>query len=110
MIFGREKKILELLESVKIDKKNIICHFQCPKSKKIITAILPFEPYEGKIVLSWKDILFHPLKSYNRYYHTPIIIYGSGYQKTIVIKAFKEVQDVFEWDETNKEYRCRGEM
>jgi len=43
-------------------------------------------------------MLLHPIKSYNRYYHTPIKIYGDDCQETIVLKAFEKVSKYFEWN------------
>jgi hypothetical protein len=98
------KHILSLLDFVKIDRFYVVCHFKCKKTNKKIISTVPFEPYEGKIELSWQDMLLHPIKSYNRYYHTPITIYGNDCHETIVLKAFKKVADSFQWNEKTQEY------
>jgi hypothetical protein len=96
-----------LLEYVEVDGERVVCHFKCPQSDKRIVSAVAFEPYSGKIVITWKDILFHPIKSYKRYYHTPIVIFGNDTQHTIVMKAFKQVSTQFLWDEKEKTYRCK---
>lgn len=90
--------VLPLLESVKVDKFYVVCYFKCDNHQKRIVSTVPFEPYAGKIEFTWIDILFHPIKSYNRYYHTPITIYGNDCQETIVLKAFEKVAENFRWD------------
>ena len=87
------KKIISLLEYIKIDSFSVVCHFKCEKTDKSIISIVPFEPYDGKIEFTWQDLLFHPIKSYNRYYHTPIVIYASDVHETIVLKAFNKIAD-----------------
>ena len=101
------EKIMPLLDYIKIDKSVVACHFKCPVSKKKIVSTVAFEPYDGKIVLSWKDYLLHPLKSYNRYLHTPIVIYSQECEKSIVLKAFKQVASAFIWDENLQLYRLK---
>lgn len=71
------QNINNLLEYVKVDSFSIVCHFKCKETNKRVISTVAFEPYEGKIAFTWQDILFHPIKSYNRYYHTPITIYAN---------------------------------
>jgi len=97
------RSIAPLLESVKVDEFYVVCHFRCKIKDKIVVSTVPFEPYTGKIEFSWQDIVFHPMKSYNRYHHTPITIYGNNCDETIVLKAFEKVAEYFKWD--NKEQR-----
>ena len=92
------KDVLPLLDSIKIDKYYIVCHFKCRVKNKTIISTLPFEPYHGKIEIKFKDIVFHPIKSYKKYYHTPIIIFNSSSKETIVLKAFYKVSKYFKWD------------
>lgn len=99
-----KKAIRSLLASVSVDGDSVICHFQCKVKDKIVTSKVPFEPYSGKIELRWHDILLHPIRSYNRYYHTPITIYGSNCDETIVLKAFENVSKHFIWNEKEKKY------
>jgi len=98
------KNIISLLEYVKIDRFSVICHFKCQESDKSIVSSVPFEPYEGKIEITWKEMFFHPIKSYNRYYHTPIVIYGNDTHETIVLKAFKKVAKHFRWNDKKQMY------
>jgi len=100
----KKKSILSLVESIKIDKFYIVCYFRCDVKNKTIVSTVPFEPYDGKIELKWSDIVFSPIKSYNRYYHTPITIYGENSQETIVFKAFQNVSKHFRWDEKEQKY------
>lgn len=102
----KERDILNLLEYVKMDGQTVTCSFKCSQTNKSVISVVPFEPYDGKIELSYKDILLHPLKSYNRYYHTPIVIYGSKHENTIVYKAFKKVSNRFTWSAQNNTYIC----
>lgn len=97
------ENILSLLEYVKIDSFNVICHFKCKETNRSVVSTVPFEPYDGKIELTWLDILFHPLESYNRFYHTPITIYSEDIHDTIVLKAFLNVANHFKW---NSEKNC----
>ena len=99
-----DKCIISLLEYVKIDKNYVSCHFRCNVTNKAVVSIVPFEPYEGKIEFSWKDIIFHPIKSWNKYHHTPITIFDSSCESTIVIKAFQKVSKYFRWDDKTKNY------
>ena len=92
---NHEVDALKLLEYVRIDKYTVTCSFRCPKTNKSIISVVPFEPYEGKITFSWKDLVFHPIASYKRYYHTPITIYSSQNKHTIVNKAFQQVSKRF---------------
>jgi len=96
--------IISLLEYIKIDSFSVVCHFKCKQTNKKIISAVPFEPYEGKIEISWQDILLHPLHSYNRYYHTPITIYGNDTHETIVLKAFKKVANKFRWNNEKQMY------
>lgn len=94
----KNREILELLDSIEIDKFYVICHFKCHFTHKTVISTVPFEPYDGKIEITLKDILLHPIKSYNRYYHTPITIYNHNCNDTIVLKAFEKVSKYFVWD------------
>ena len=96
--------VISLLEYVKIDSFNVVCHFKCKETNKSVISSVPFEPYEGKMEFTYKDILFHPLKSYKRYYHTPIVIYGDDTHETIVLKAFKKVSNHFQWNSEKNRY------
>ena len=98
------ENIVTLLDHVHIDDSTVVCHFKCQETNKSIVSAVPFEPYDGKIVLTWKDILFHPIRSYNRYYHTPIVIYGDECKETIVLKAFKQVSKHFTWNQAKQKY------
>ena len=100
------ENIVSLLDHVQIDDSTVVCHFRCQETNKSIVSAVPFEPYDGKIVLTWKDILFHPIQSYNRYYHTPIVIYGNECKETIVLKAFKQVSNNFIWNQQKQKYIC----
>jgi hypothetical protein len=102
----KDKDILELLDHVTIDSNTVTCYFKCSQTNKSVISVVPFEPYDGKIELSYKDILFHPIQSYNKYYHTPIVIYGNENEKTIVYKAFKKVSNKFKWNSQNNKYIC----
>lgn len=99
-----EEGIADLVEYVKVDRFFISCHFKCTEKDKTIVSTVPFEPYEGTIKLSFKDILLHPLHSYNRYYHTPITIYGNNCHETIVLKAFSKVSNYFIWNQQENRY------
>ena len=99
-----DEKISSLLEYVKIDKFYVSCHFRCRVTNKIVISTVPFEPYEGKIELSLKDIVFHPIQSWDIYHHTPITIYNSNCEDTIVKKAFKKVSKYFRWDADTQNY------
>jgi len=100
------KNIMPLLERVEINKVTITCYFKCTQSNTCIASSVAFEPYDGAIILTWRDILFHPIKSYKRYYHTPIVIYGKESDRTIVLKAFKQVSNNFRWDKKEQKYYC----
>ncbi|MEN4052345.1 hypothetical protein [Sulfurimonas sp. NWX79] len=100
------ENIITLLDHVTIDASTVVCHFKCPETNNSIVSAVAFEPYDGKIVLTWKEILFHPIKSYNRYYHTPIVIYGKECKETIVLKAFKQVSNNFIWNQQKQKYIC----
>ena len=102
------KKVTSLLEYVKIDRFYIICHFRCKVTNKTVTSTVPFEPYDGKIEISFADIILHPIKSYNRYYHTPITIYNSETHDTIVVKAFNKVKKYFKWNSSYNSYVITG--
>ena len=94
-MYAPSSKVLSLLEYIKIDSFSVECHFKCSKTNKSIISSVPFEPFDGKIELSWQDVLLHPIKSYNRYYHTPITIYSYDAHETIVLKAFMKVSQHF---------------
>jgi len=103
-MLSKHENIIKLLEFVRIDKYYIVCHFKCKVKNKTVISSVAFEPYDGKIELTWLDILFHPIKSYNRYYHTPITIYGNNCHETIVLKAFMNVAKKFRWDFKEEKY------
>jgi len=96
--------ILLLVDFVKVDRFFVSCHFKCSIKDKTIISTVPFEPYDGKIEFTWKDIVLHPIESYNRYYHTPITIYGNDCHETIVLKAFKNVSNYFVWNQQQDRY------
>lgn len=98
------KKITSLLEFVKVDRFDVICHFRCRVTNQIIISKVPFEPYDGKIEISLLEMFFHPVKSYDRYYHTPIVIYNYDCHETIVLKAFRKVLKYFEWSNFYNSY------
>lgn len=100
-------KVLQLIEYVKIDSFSVECHFRCKESNKEVVSSVAFEPYDGKIEITWKDILLHPIESYNRYYHTPITIYGDNTHEAIVLKAFEKVANHFRWHPEKNEYICK---
>ncbi len=100
------KNITSILEYVKIDRSHVSCHFKCKLKNKTVVSTVPFEPFEGKIELSLQDIVFHPIESWNKYYHTPITIYNSTGNDTIVQKAFEKVSKQFTWDEQTQNYIC----
>jgi len=97
-------KILSLLEFVKIDRFYVVCHFKCKVTNKVVVSTVPFEPYDGKIEISWQDMILHPIQSYNRYFHTPIKIYGNDCHETIVLKAFEKVSEYFDWNSKEQRY------
>jgi hypothetical protein len=101
------KHIVSLLEFVKVDKKSVICHFKCKVKNKTIISTVPFEPYDGKIIITFYDLIRHPLESYDRYYHTPITIYSNDCYETIVLKAFKQVSNKFDWNHEEQKYIYR---
>lgn len=101
---ANEKKIIELVDFITVDKSQVICYFKCPTKNKTVVSTVPFEPFDGEIKFKWSEILFHPIKSYNRYYHTPIMIYGNECHETIVLKAFKKVSHNFIWNEEENKY------
>lgn len=100
----KTKSVISLLEHVKMDRNYVVCHFKCNVTNKVVVSTVPFEPYNGKIEIKPKDILLHPIKSYHRYYHTPIIIYGKNSQETVVLKAFEKISEYFKWDDEKKQY------
>lgn len=100
----QKKAIISLVDFVKIDRFYVSCHFKCHERDKTVVSTVPFEPYDGKIELTWKDMLLHPIKSYNIYYHTPITIYGNKCHETIVLKAFKNVENNFIWNQEKEKY------
>lgn len=97
MLITNEKVIL-LLDYVKVDSYSVICHFKCKQTNKSVVSAVPFEPFKGKITFTYQEIFLHPIKSYNKYYHTPITIYGKKTEETIILKAFKKVARHFVWD------------
>lgn len=90
-----DEKILSFLEYVEVNATSVKYHFKCHKSGKKASSELPFEPYDGKIIITLKDILLHPVKSYKRYYHTPIVIYSKTEQKALLRKAYLNISDYF---------------
>jgi hypothetical protein len=101
------ENIISLVDYIKIDTSTVICHFKCPVSGEKIVSAIPFEPYDGKILLSWQDWLFHPRQSYEKFYHTPIVIYAKECEKSIILKAFAQVSSAFVWDEKIKSYKLK---
>jgi len=101
------QKITPLVDYIKIDRTTVSCHFKCPVSGKKIVSTVAFEPFEGKITLTLKDWLFHPLQSYKKYFHTPIVIYAQECNKSIILKAFKQVASDFIWDDEKESYRLK---
>ena len=99
-----DQNITSILEYVKIDRFYVSCYFKCNLKNKTVVSTVPFEPYEGKIELSWQDIIFHPIQSWDKYYHTPITIYNSTCNDTIVQKAFEKVSKQFTWDKHTQNY------
>jgi hypothetical protein len=99
-------KIVSLVEVVKINSSYISYYFYCPITKKRVISTLPFEPYSGKITFSYKEILLHPIKSYHKYYHTPIVVYDANTEETILLKAFAKVQHQFEWHNEKQSFIC----
>lgn len=99
--------IINLIDSVKVGKSYVTCNFKCKETNKTVSSTVPFEPYDGAIVITWKDILFHPIDSYKRYYHTPITIYSKENNKTVVLKAFKKVSKHFIWNREANKYICK---
>jgi len=97
-------QIAPLVDFVKMDRFYVVCHFKCRVTNKSVISAIPFEPYEGKIEISWFDMLLHPIQSYQKYYHTPIIIYGKDCHETILLKAFKKVSKNFKWSQEYKQY------
>ena len=93
------KHITDLVDFVRIDQSYISCHFKCKIKDKTVVSTLAFEPYNGKIEISTLDMILHPIKSYNKYYHTPITIFAEDCHETIVLKAFKKVSNYFVWNQ-----------
>ncbi|MDA7817487.1 hypothetical protein N9A28_04805 [Sulfurimonas sp.] len=100
----RTKRVLDLIDFVRMDKFYVVCHFKCKIKDKVVVSTVPFEPYEGKIELTWDEILFSPIESYKRYYHTPITIYSKDCSDTIVLKAFEKVANYFVWNHKEQKY------
>ena len=98
------ENVIPLLDSLKMDQFFVVCYFRCNVTKKTVVSTVPFEPYDGKIELSWKDMVLHPIQSYNRYYHTPITIYDNDCYKTIVLKAFEKVSNHFVYNRQKKRF------
>ncbi|MFT7005279.1 MAG: hypothetical protein ACJAWW_002652 [Sulfurimonas sp.] len=103
-ILINHKNITPLLEYVRINRFYVVCHFRCRVTNKTIISTVAFEPYNGKIEIPWLELILHPFKSYNRYYHTPIIIYNDNSHDTIVLKAFEKVSKYFEWSKSYNSY------
>jgi hypothetical protein len=99
-----KRSILQLLDHIVVDRFYVVCHFRCQESNKVVVSTVPFEPYSGKIEFTWKDILFHPIESYNRYYHTPITIYGNNCNESVVLKAFEKVSEYFVYNSEKQQY------
>ncbi len=99
-----DRNITSILEYVKIDKFYVSCHFRCKVTNKTVVSTVPFEPFDGKIEFTYKDIIFRPIQSYYRYYHTPITIFDEKNKETIVQKAFKKVSKYFRWDAATQNY------
>ena len=99
-----DNNIISLLEYVQIDTFNVVCHFKCKQTNKSVVSTVPFEPYGGKIELTWQEMLLHPLRSYDKYHHTPITIYADDIHETIVLKAFKKVSKHFSWNVKTASY------
>lgn len=95
--------ILELVDYVSIDTEFISFYFRCPIKNKTVVSTLFFEPFSGTINISIFDMIFHPIKSYEKYYHTPIVVYSQDINETIVLKAFKKISHYFTW---NREREC----
>ncbi|MEA3371943.1 MAG: hypothetical protein U9Q40_11445 [Campylobacterota bacterium] len=100
----KHQNIVSLLEFVKMDSFYVVCHFKCKVTNRKEVAAVEFEPYDGRIEIRFKDMLLHPIDSWNRYYHTPITIYGNDTHETIVLKAFKKVSDSFRWNDRENRY------
>ena len=98
------QNVISLVDYLRIDSLSVTCHFKCDTTNKTVVSSVPFEPFDGKIELSWQEMLFHPIKSYNRYYHTPITIYGEDTHETIVLKAFMKVSNSFRWSLKDEKY------
>ena len=103
----KHENIIPLLDFIMMDKYYVVCHFKCKVKNKTVISSVAFEPYDGKIELTWQDIIFHPIRSYNRYYHTPITIYSNSCHETIVLKAFMNVSQKFRWDSQEQQYIIR---
>jgi len=99
-----QKAISSLVDYIKVDQFYISCHFKCDVKNKTIVSTVPFEPYNGKVCLTWKDVVFHPIASYNLYFHTPVTIFNAECHETIVLKAFQEVSNYFTWNQKENRY------
>ncbi len=99
-----DKKIIELLDFITVDEFYVICYFRCSVKNKTVVSTVPLEPYAGKSRLKWSDIIFHPIKSYNIYFHPPVMIYGNECHETMVLKAFKKVSNYFRWSKRENKY------
>ena len=101
----QKHSLKHIIEYVKVDRFYVVCYFKCKVKNKTVISRIPFEPYEGKIEFKWQDILFHPINSYNRYYHTPIKIFDMNIEDdTLVKKAFDKVSRYFKWDAKLQNY------
>lgn len=103
-MINHSEKIIPLVDYVKMDRFYVVCHFRCKTKNKTVVSTVPFEPFYGKIEITWQDILFHPIRSYNKYYHTPITIYSKDNHETVVIKAFEKVSSYFDWNPEEQKY------
>jgi len=87
-----------------MDHSSVICSFKCSESDKSVVSKVPFEPYTGKISITWREMLLHPFQAYTKYYHTPITIYGNNTYETVVLRAFEKVSKYFKWNENQQKY------
>ncbi len=99
-----DKKVIELIDFITVDEFYVICYFRCNVKNKTVVSTVPLEPYLSKSRLKWSDIIFHPIKSYYKYYHAPVMIYGNECHETMVLKAFKKVSSYFRWSKRENKY------
>ena len=105
-MLAKYDKIVSLLEVVRVNGFYISYYFYCPVTQKRVIATLPFEPYSGKITFTYKEILLHPIKSYQKYYHTPVVVYDPNNEESILLKAFMQVQNKFQWHDEHGRFVC----